>query len=328
VLISLAVLPAGALAQGLTVRGRVYDAATAARSPVQNAQVILEGQGATLSNQEGAFMLSGVRPGSYTLRVGALGYAALELRLTMSRDTALALPLTRDPLGLSPLDIVLRRIDFDGRVRDARRGDAWISGAEVTSDQGHDERTNLFGRFDLDDVFDGPLLRVSIRAFRYLPLDTAFVPDHKQRYSFDLRLDSLMDRMIGEYVTRLEVRADPNIHNRYRRPLNREDLTSLSANTTLKEVVERKYSVRQIKSIGCMFLDEREYAFVSDAHRTSVFEGTYVNDIERIELLEFPEAGSMLRVYTRLYFQTHVGSSAKLVLPSMVVTPYGKVLCH
>jgi hypothetical protein len=66
---------------------------------------------------------------------------------------------------------------------------------------------------------------------------------------------------------------------------------------------------------------------VSEEHRNSVFEGTFANDIERIELLDFPEAGSMLRVYTRYFFQSHVGSSAKLDTPMMVATPIG-VMCR
>jgi hypothetical protein len=322
----LAALPASAHAQDRVVAGRVYDP-TSNAAGVQNATILLVGRGATLSNREGEFVFRGVPRGEYELRVEAFGYKSLQITLDVVRDTTLALPLQRDPIQLGSVGVVLERLDFDGRVRDPRGEDRWVAGAEVTSDQGHDERTNLFGRFDLDDVFDGPLLRVTIRAFRYLPLDTTFVPDGEQRHSFDLVPDPIMDRIIGAYVARLEERAESHVYNKYRAPLNRQDLTPLRANATLREILERKYSLQRLRSIGCMFLDEHEYVFVSEEHRESVFEGTFANDIERIELLEFPEAGSMLRVYTRYFFQSHVGGTGKLDVPSMVATPIG-VFCR
>jgi hypothetical protein len=320
----LAALPAGASAQGLVVRGRVYDP-TSGNAGIENATVTLARQRATLSDRDGTFVFRGVPRGEHSLRIEALGYEELELSLTLVGDTTLTLPMKRRPIGLGGVGVVLERIDFDGRVRDPATN-AWVSGAEVTSDQGHQERSNLFGRFDLDDVFDGPPLRVLIRAFRYLPLDTTFIPDDEDRRSFDLVPDPVIDRIIGAYVAGLDERAERHLYNEYRMPLNRQDLASLRPNTTLREVLERKYSLRQIRSIGCMFLDELEHRFMSEEHRNSVFEGTFANDIERIELLEFPEAGSMLRVYTRYFFQSHVGSTAELRRPLMVATPYG-VLC-
>ena len=309
------------------MRGRVYDPASNGAA-VQNATITLVGRGGTLSDGDGAFAFRGLRPGRYELRVTALGYAGLSVALDLVRDTTLSLPLQRNPIQLGDVGVVLDRIDFDGRVRDPRRANAWISGAEVVSDQGHSERSNLFGRFDLDDVFDGPPLRLVISAFRYLPLDTTFVPDDDERRSFDLIPDPVMERMISEYVTRLDERAEAHIYNEYKAPLNRLDLASMRLNTTLREVLERKYSLKRIQSIGCMFLDEHEYRFISQEHRNSVFEGTFANDIERIELLEFPEAGSMLRVYTRYFFQNHVGGTGKLATPMMVVTPYGASMCR
>ena len=327
-LVCLAVLPGSALGQGLVVvGGRIYDP-TSNGSGVQNATVALVGHRTTLSNADGAFVFRGIAPGRYELRVSALGYEELQLTLDLVRDTMLSLPLRRDPIQLGPVGVVLDRIDFDGRVRDVRGAESWISGALVTSDQGHEESSNLFGRFDLDDVFDGPPLRISIGGFRYLPLDTTLIPDDEERHSFALRPDPVMERIIGAYVSQLDERADRHVYNEYRAPLNRLDLASLRPNTTLREVLERKYSLQRIRSIGCMFLDEMEYNFVSEEHRTSVFEGTFANDIERIELLEFPQAGAMLRVYTRYFFQGNVGGGRKLDPPMMIATPYGGVICR
>jgi hypothetical protein len=218
-LLSLAALPASARAQDVVVRGRVYDP-TSNGPGIQNAQITLGGRG-TLSDRDGTFVFRGVPRGEYQLRVRAFGYEELQARLTLVRDTTLMLPVRADPIELDSVGIVLEKIDFDGRVRDPRRADSWVSGAEVTSDQGHDERSNLFGRFDLDDVFDGPPLRVSIRAFRYLPLDTTFIPDDEDRRSFDLVPDPVMDRIIAAYVTDLDERAERHIYNKYKMPLNR-----------------------------------------------------------------------------------------------------------
>src|SRR5688572_13715925 len=88
-LASLAALPEGARAQGLVVRGRVYDP-TSNGAGVQNATVTLVGRGATLSNGDGAFVFRGVPRGAYELRVTALGYEELQVALELVRDTMLA----------------------------------------------------------------------------------------------------------------------------------------------------------------------------------------------------------------------------------------------
>jgi hypothetical protein len=325
-LLSLAALPASALGQGLVVRGRVYDPASN-DAGVQNAQVILGGQRATLSNQDGAFVFRGVPRGEYQLRIEALGYEELRLTLTLASDTTLVLPLRADPIELDPVGVVLETIDFDGRVRDPRTN-SWVADAEVASDQGHLERSNLFGRFDLDDVFDGPPLRVLIRAFRYLPLDTTFIPDDQERYAFEMAPDPIMARMIDSYVARLDERGGRYIY-KYQPALNREDLAKLPPNTTLREVIERKYSPKIFRGILCFFFDEHEYRFVFPEERVSVLEGTFTNNLERIEVLELPGQGRyfMARAYTHHFFQRQVVSPDPLRRPSLVVTP-GGVFCQ
>lgn len=318
--------PAGASGQEFVVGGRVYDPA-AANPGVQDARIILGGHGVTASNRDGTFVFRGVRRGEYRLRVEALGYEDLEITLTVRGDTTLALALRADPIELDSIDVVLGTIDFDGRVRDPRT-DSWVYDAEVRSDQGHRESTNLFGRFDLDDVFDGPPLRLIIRGFGHLPLDTTFVPDDEERYPFDMAPDPVMTRMIDAYVARLDERAGERIYE-YQPALNREDLAKFSANMSLRAVMERKYPPHIVRRIGCLFLDEREYRFGSEEERISVYEGTLANEIERIELLEFPGIDRLImaRVYTRPFFQRHVGSPGDLDKPSMISTP-GGTLCR
>jgi outer membrane receptor protein involved in Fe transport len=82
-LLALSGQAARAQAQGLaTLRGVVADSVSA--QPVAGVSVGLEGQpGGTATDALGNFRLDGVAPGSYTLRVGALGYRARRLLLTL-----------------------------------------------------------------------------------------------------------------------------------------------------------------------------------------------------------------------------------------------------
>lgn len=320
-LVFLAALPTSGLGQDVMVGGRVYDPTN--NSGVQNARITLAGHGTTLSNRDGTFVFRGVGRGEYELRVQAVGYQELQLALTLVRDTTLALPLKVDPFEVDSIDVVLERIDIDGRVRDPRTG-SWVADADVRSDQGHRESTNLFGRFDLDDVFDGPPLRLIIRGFGYLPLDTTFIPNDEDPHIFSMAADPVITRMIDRYMARLDDRAGERMYE-YQPALNREDLAQFSANTTLRQVMEAKYPLHILRRIECFFLDEQEYRFISDDHRLSVFEGTFANEIARIELLEFPGPGRlfMARVYTRRFFQRQVGSPDDLAKPSITPTPGG-----
>lgn len=324
-LAAIATLPTCLSAQRVELSGRVFDPA-ADDSGVQNAVVVLEGRGAQLSDRNGDFRFRGIPVGAYTLRVTAPGYEELRLRVSLVRDTALAVALRPDPIAIAGVGVVLgRRMEVNGQVRDPATN-SWVSRAEVLSDQGHTEYTNLFGRFDLDDVFDGPLLRITINAFRYLPLDTTFVPDRDERYAFDLLPDPVMARMVENFLARLDDRR-PARNYWYEPTLNRDDLARMKPSTSLREVLEREFPPTKGRRIVCLLVDEWMYNFMGDeGYRRSVYDGTFVNDVERVELLEFGPGYMMARVYTRAYFLEHVGSSAKLAVPSLIVTPSG-VFC-
>ena len=198
--------------------------------------------------------------------------------------------------------------------------------AEVRTDQGHVESTNLFGRFDLDDVLEGVPLQVTILGFRYLPLDTTFVPDHEERCPFYLTPDPLMTTIIDTYVARLDERAGIRMYE-HQPALNRLDLARFSENTSLRSALEAHYPLHVLRRIGCFMVDEREYRFGSLAERTNVLEGTFVNELERVEVLEFPGFGRMfmLRINTRRFFQQNVGSEKELKAARMTSTPAGTI---
>ncbi len=309
---------------GFVVQGWVYDAVT--NQVVVNATVTLDGYGSVLTSDEGAFTFRNVRPDDYELRVGAYGYMDLERSLKVDDDTEVSVALQIDALVLDPLDVELSTIDFDGRARDGRL-DIRLIDAEVLSDQGHEERTNAHGRFDLDDVFEHVPLRVVIRSFGYLPLDTTLVPDDMRRYDFDLVSDPIMDKMIAGFVERLEQRSEDRFYE-YGPSISREEMSRRPKNATLQTVMEAKYPRHILRRIGCFVYDERE---VTDREeRVFLLQNTLVNELERVELLEFPSGPGrllMARVYTRLYFQRKMGSSTPLRTPRMIPIP-GGVICR
>jgi hypothetical protein len=324
----LSFLPHRAEAQtGWVVSGRVVDVRSGTELP--NALVTLEGHGAVLSSSRGAFRFERVPSSTYTLRVELLGYQDFAERVVVRSDTLLVAALEILPIRLDSLRVRLRTIDFDGRVRDPLTN-SWVPDAHVRSDQGHQETSNLFGRFDLDDVFEGARIRLLIQAFRYMPLDTTFVPDDRERYPFDMAPDPVMWRMIERYVTRLDDRAGEYIYE-YQAALNRADLAEYASNVTLRDVIERAYSPHVMRGILCFFIDEQEYRFgaADDDYRISVLEGTFTNDLERIEILELPGEGRLLmvRAYTRQFFQRRVGVPHELATPQIIVTP-GGIFCR
>ena len=302
-------IPVPVLAQvDVVVEGRVYDARSDAG--IQNAVVTLEGHGATLSSAQGAFRFRGVEPGVYVLRVEGFGYVDFTSSVLVVRYAMVSVPLEAAPLPLDSIVVEARTLDFDGRVRDPTL-DYFLLDAQVFSDQGHEEWTNVHGRFDLDDVFEGTPLHVAIRAFGYLPLDTTFVPDDEERYDFDLVTDPLATRMIAFQVLRLEVRAGENLYQ-YRPALNRAELSRYAGFGTIQSIMELKYPRRILRSVSCLILDEQEV--IRSWRRRWVLQNMIPEELERIELLEFPGPARsfQLRIYTRGFFQELVSRNPPL----------------
>jgi hypothetical protein len=299
-------------------RGQVVDATSGL--PVSNALVSLVGQRAVLTSEQGRFRFEVVEPGDYTLVVEAFGYSRQELLVSLSSDVDMSLLVEPAPLPLDTIAVELETLDFDGRVRDPRL-DAQVYDAHVRSDQGHDERTNYVGRFDLDDVFVDIPLRILVNGFGYLPLDTTFVPDDRERYVFDLLPDPIGQRMIEVQTLRLSDRTRSGRryrpHRWLRSEVSREEMAEAVSDGTLQTVLEATYPFHVLRRVSCFLLDERPTN--SRAERTMVLQGTLVQELERIELLEFPgqHGALMLRVYTRRFFQELVATNRELRTPLM-----------
>src|SRR5882762_9406734 len=105
-LAALSVLPSLLLAQGVSIRGRVADAAGA---PLLRASVSAEGSGLrATTDDQGRYEIRGISAGTYTVRVRLLGYVPQSARVTVGQA-----PVTQDftlaqqAISLSPVDVVV-----------------------------------------------------------------------------------------------------------------------------------------------------------------------------------------------------------------------------
>src|SRR6267142_375080 len=103
---ALSVLPSLLLAQGVSIRGRVADAAGA---PLPRASVSAEGSGLrAATDEQGRYEIRGISAGTYTVRVRLLGYVPQSARVTVGQA-----PVTQDfvlaqqAISLSPVDVVV-----------------------------------------------------------------------------------------------------------------------------------------------------------------------------------------------------------------------------
>ncbi|OGX82979.1 TonB-dependent receptor [Hymenobacter glacialis] len=94
-------------AQGTaTLRGSVADSLSG--QPLAGVSVGLQGQpGGTATDALGNFRLASVAPGTYTLRVGALGYRAASQTVTLAPGETRAMPFTIAPVALSLAEVTV-----------------------------------------------------------------------------------------------------------------------------------------------------------------------------------------------------------------------------
>ena len=304
----------------VTVEGRVYASDTG--SGIVNAIVTLEGYGSVLTSASGAFRFDQVDPGARgleaALEVVAFGYAEASVTVSLNADVTVDVPLTPEPIALDSLTVDLETLDFDGLVRDPER-DLRIVDADVLSSQGHAERTNSHGQFDLDDVYEGVPLRIAVRSFGYLPLDTVLVPDDERRHEFDLRVDSAAQRVIDMQVERIiEVTRG---RRSVRRPMDRERLLRYAGAHTVYDMLLAEYGYR-LQRVGCIVVDE-EQILASRGWRS------YLSTMlpEELERVEFLFGGGMLRIYTRAFIQRMSVARVELREPMMFPRPRVDALC-
>ena len=199
ILVLATAIPIPVLAQGVVVQGRVFQFGST--PGIANATVDLEGHGSTLTSAAGTFRFEDVDPGEYTLRVEALGYTPESRVLVVGSATVgpVLVPLRIAPLPIDSLTVELRTIDIKGRVRDAARG-LLLADAEILTNQVAGTQTDAHGSFKLEGVLEGVPLRVIVRPYGYLRVDTIFVPNEDEDYVFEPVPDPWVENMIAEQI--------------------------------------------------------------------------------------------------------------------------------
>jgi hypothetical protein len=186
--------------------------------------------------------------------------------------------------------------------------------AAVLSSQGS-AVTDAHGRFRLEPVFTGVPLRLTIRVFGYLPLDSTIVPRGGETYVFDLIADPLVTAMIAGQVERLVDRASGR-RSVMMRALDRDRLLRHDGGT-LRDVIESQYR-SYIDQIRCVIIDEKQFV---DRRALLTWLGTTLpQEVERIEFLAFgPRSRDiMLRIYTRRFIQEMTARHIELRDPVFV----------
>jgi len=105
-LVLLALLPAVAVAQSGSIRGRVADATG---QPLARASIAAEGSGLTTStNDQGRYEIRGVSAGTYTVRVRLLGFVSQAAKVTVADSPVEQnFTLAEQAISLSPVDVVV-----------------------------------------------------------------------------------------------------------------------------------------------------------------------------------------------------------------------------
>ncbi len=295
----------GTAQASFVVQGAVVTAD--AETLIANARVELEGFDVVTTGPDGAFRFDPVRAGRYTLRVDAFGHGSVTRTLEVERDVSLTIHLEVVPFQLDSLLVEAHAVDFKGAVRDASH-DVPLPNADVLTHQGTSTWTDRRGRFTLPVTEHIPI-RVEVRAFGYLPLDSILVPDPDERYVFSVTPDPLVQRMIAEQIERIEERSKGR-RSFFMKTLDREELVRWD-NATLGELLDVKYRAR-LDRIQCVLIDERVIPPMID---TDVLYSTLARGIERIEFLF---GGAMLRVYTRRFVENLVATRRPLREPIFV----------
>jgi len=309
ILMLAAAIPIPVLAQVVVVQGRVFEFGS--RTVIANARVELEGYGATLATIVGTFRFEDVEPGEYTLQVDALGYDSETQVITVTDGVIPVLvPLRIAPLAIDSLVVDLRRIDIRGRVRDAER-DLLLVDAEILTNQVPGTLTDANGRFKLEDVLEGVPLRVIVRPYGYLRVDTIFLPDKDETYIFEPVTDPWVEGMIAEQVAQLEERV-VGLVTVGRPPMDRERLLRYAGAFTLLDALAIEFRNREVDQIPCVIVDERREDFLPIE---TLLQTTLPEELERVELLF---RGEMLRIYTREFMQYMFDRELQLRAPVWV----------
>ena len=297
-------LPVGAAGQtGVPVEGLVVLEGGGA---IEGALVELDGLPPTVTDPLGGFRFESVPTGPRRIRVTAFGYLTRTDTVDIGPDRPLRLVLDAAPFRLDSLIVSARRTGLQGRVRDPER-EVDVVGAEVWTGFGEATESGGGGRFEVE-AWEGIPVRVLVRAFRYLPLDTLVTPGG-ERVTLALEEDPLVARMLAVEMDRLDQRAGGR-RAVGMRPLEREELERWRG-APLDEVLRFEFP-RRSRRVRCVVLDER-------ALTPMAAEGVLLTlPAREVERMEFLFDGAMLRIYTADFMRRMLGGGMELRRPVYV----------
>jgi len=295
------------------VEGRVLNPTGAG---IPNATVSLDGIGFRLTDDRGGFRFGSVPLRTYTLRVEGFGYEGMTLTADVEEDVDLDIRLEVAPFVLDSMVVEARVIEIEGRVWDPVQ-DIPVAAADIVSNQADPTQTSWGGRFTIR-VAEGVPVRFTIRAFRYLPLDTLMVPAVDGENRFELEEDPLATRMIEVEIARMDERAG-GLRAVTMPPLNRDELQRWRG-ATLRDILKSRFPDRR-RRLKCVIVNEQD---VGGPMLGPTLDTTFADEVERIEFLF---RGGMMRVYTKEFMRTMLGSGIELRRPVFVEPPRGPPLC-
>ena len=301
----------------VTIDGRVVAASTAA--PVSGATVMLVGQVTVTSDSRGAFRLSSVPPGRYSLRVAALGYTDQELTLVALRDTSIVVELDPAPIQLDTLAVTARFITVHGQVKEAASGLGLID-VDVELIDFREVRTDGLGRFRMNRVPAGPDATIVVRGFGYLPIERSFTTNRDTALAFQLEPDPVVQQMISAQVARIEQRGH-GLRSAILTPIGRAELLR-NLNATVYDLVQQRYASRTSR-IRCLLIDDVQikHSGLGVFARGGPAEELRMILPDQVERIEIIDRDRVMRVYTREFIRKMVAGGVRLRSPLYVGPP-------
>jgi hypothetical protein len=254
----------------------------------------------------GRFSVTGLSTGRQLLKVTAFGYLGREVPILIRGDTTVVIELETSPIPLDPVFVEGRTVTVRGEIYE-RGGDLPLINVEVRIEPHRESLTDSNGRFKIEDVPAGPTLRLSVRGFGYLPIESIVSVFEDTTLVINLEPDPLVQRMIQHQVERLEKRARPFFTAVM--PAMDRDYLLRNRNATALDLIRHRYRLF-LGRVRCILIDDRQrYNGLDElAH-------FFPDELERIEVLD---RGRMLRIYTRDYIRTMVGGEVELATPLFV----------
>jgi hypothetical protein len=313
-LAALALLAAhrGLAAQNITVQGRVLEQGSG--DPIAGATVELSGAPRVLTNRNGLFAISPVRPGRHSLTVTMIGYQRQQLTIDVLRDTTLVIEMAVQAVRVDSLTVRARFVTLRGRVTDAVSSKP-IMDAQILAGRERPTLANSMGRFRAHRIPAHQPTMVQVRALGYMPVQLRLSAARDTTIDFALQVDPIGQRMISAQIQRLEDRVTkmPFLNT----AITRTELMERHYNWTAADAIAYELRARGRDAI-CVFLDN-----VQQQHGLLPLQLYLPDEIERIE---FIDRGTMVRVYTRRYMQRMINGRVQLA-PIVLIKELGEKGC-